>query len=121
MTSTEIQTIAAVVQALAAAVFLVSVVYDAHRRKKLREQERRDSITKALCYEFDAAHGFPTQVVYSRTVTAEEEKDLAKQRIDFVNARLKEMGETSACTSFSSRFIASIRQRSRAIGKRPSS
>ena len=94
MTSTEIQTIAAVVQALAAAVFLGSVVYDAYRRKKLREQERRDSITKALCYDFDAAHGVPTKVVYSREMTEAEEEDLCKQRIDFVNTRLKEMGET---------------------------
>jgi hypothetical protein len=94
MLSIEIQTIAAVVQALAAAVFLGGVVYDVHQRKKLREQERRDNVIKALCYQFDTAHGFPTQVNYGRAVTAEEGEDLHKQRIDFVNTRLKEMGET---------------------------
>ena len=55
MTSTEIQTIAALIQAATAVVFLVSVVYDASRRHWLREQERRDTLIKALQIEFIAA------------------------------------------------------------------
>jgi hypothetical protein len=90
--------------------FLGSVVYDTYRRKKLREQERRDGITQALCHEFDAAHGFPMgQPIYARTVTAEEEVDLAKQRIDFVNTRLKEMGETWAYPDHTGRPVVSKR------------
>ena len=52
MTSTEIQTIAAVIQAAAAAVFLASVVWDAKRRARLSEQQRRDAIIRALHYEW---------------------------------------------------------------------
>jgi hypothetical protein len=66
--------------------------YGAYRRKKLREQERRDNITKALCYDFNAAHGFPTKVDYSRNIT-EAEEDLHKERIDFVNTRAEGDGQ----------------------------
>jgi hypothetical protein len=88
MTSTVTQTIAAVIQAAAAAVFLVSVVWDAKRRARLSEQQRRDAIISALLHEWSnvAIPGGPK--------TPAEIGGLFSQRqIDFFNARLKEMGE----------------------------
>jgi hypothetical protein len=83
MTSTEIQTIAALIQAAAAVVFLVSVLYDASRRHWLREQERRDTLIKALQIEFIARTG---------STPEEAAGFISPRQTEFINARLNEMG-----------------------------
>jgi hypothetical protein len=86
-TATEIQTVAAVVQALAAAVFLGSVVFDAKRRARLREQERRDKVLDALLsvWRLSAPTG---------GMTGDEAAGILSQRqIEFLNCRLAAMGE----------------------------
>jgi hypothetical protein len=86
ITATAIQTVAAVVQAVAALVFLGSVVWDAKRRARLSEQERRDAIIQSL-FELWVLTPFEAR-------TAEETHRIFSQRqIDFFNSRLKEMGE----------------------------
>ena len=82
MTATAIQTIAAIIQAVAALVFLVGVVFDIRRRS----QERRDALIEKLFNRWsrsppsgrteDEAHG-----IYSA------------RQIAFFNACLKRMGQ----------------------------
>jgi hypothetical protein len=86
--STVIQTIAAVIQAIAAAVFLGSVVWESKRRARLAEQQRRDRIIAALHFEWSqvATPGPPK-------TPAEIGGLFSERQIDFFNARLHEMGE----------------------------
>jgi hypothetical protein len=84
MTATDIQTIAAVIQAAAAIVFLLSVLYDAYRRNRLGEQERRDALIRGFQIEFLSAHG---------NTPSEAGDLLAPRQTEFFNTRLKEMGE----------------------------
>jgi hypothetical protein len=86
MTATAIQTIAAVIQAAAAFVFLLSVVYDARRRRRTGEQEQRDAIIKALHFEFTFQPGGQT--------SSEAAGLFSSRQIEFFNTRLKELGES---------------------------
>jgi aminoglycoside phosphotransferase family enzyme len=81
-------TITAIIQTVAAAVFLGSVVYDAHRRAKLREQERRDGLINAFHHLWRQSN-FPNV-----SLTNEELSNIYSQRqIDFFNSKLRETGE----------------------------
>jgi hypothetical protein len=84
MTSTDIQTVAAVIQGAAAIVFLLTVVYDAYRRSRLREQERRDALIRGFQIEFFAAHG---------NTPSEAGGFFSQRQIEYFNTRLKDMGE----------------------------
>jgi hypothetical protein len=87
VTATAIQTVAAVIQGLAATVFLISVVWDAKRRARLSEQERRDSIIRSLFSLWVSS-------APSGGMTPEEISGFFSQRqTDFINTRLKAMGE----------------------------
>jgi hypothetical protein len=94
MTATAIQTVAAVIQALAAVVFLGSVVWDARdrrrereRRAKLNEQERRDGIINVL---FSAwMHSSPQGGMMPDEVSG----IFSQRQIEYFNTRLKAMGE----------------------------
>jgi hypothetical protein len=80
----EIQTGAAVVQALAAVGFLLTTVYNIYWHIRSREQERRDVIIQRLRTEFIATSGgHPTEVAGWDT----------PRLIEFFNKRLKELGE----------------------------
>jgi len=92
VTATAIQTGAALIQALAALVFLGSVVWDErarkierNRRAKLNEQERRDRIINAL---------FSSWQLSGSNMTPDELSGIFSQRqIEFFNTKLKELGE----------------------------
>lgn len=92
ITATAIQTVAAVVQAVAAAVFLGSVVWDAKRRARLSEQERRERIIKGLLHEWSQTALPPTESDRPKT-PAEIGGIFSQRQIDFFNTRLTEMGE----------------------------
>jgi hypothetical protein len=84
----DIQTIAALIQATAAIVFLVSVVYDACRRAKLREQERRDGIIGALRQLWVQSNAL------NIAMTSEELSGFSSERqIKFFNSELRKIGE----------------------------
>ena len=91
MNATEIQTVAAVIQATAAFVFLFSVVYDARRRRGLSEQERRDAIIGALHYEWTQT-ALPDAADHPKT-PAEIGGLFSPRQMEFFNTRLKEIGE----------------------------
>jgi hypothetical protein len=82
MTPTEIQTIAAVIQAAAAVVFLIGVVFDAHRRR----QERRDELIRKLFIKWN---------LLAPPVRTEEKASgiYSPRQIAFFNACLKKMGQ----------------------------
>jgi hypothetical protein len=94
-TTNEIQTIAAIVQGIAAAVFLGSVVWDARarrnerqRRARLAEQERRDRLAAAL-------RRLWFQSNWNIAHTYEESSGFDSPRIiDFINQQLETRGET---------------------------
>jgi hypothetical protein len=84
MSAIQIQTVAAVIQAGAALIFLLTTVYNIYWHIRSREQERRDAIIKQLRTEFIAkSGGRPDEVAGFDT----------QRLIDFFNNRLKEMGE----------------------------
>ena len=97
MNAQTIQTIAAVIQAGAAVVFLFSVAYDARERKNqrrylaaLKEQERRDHIIAAL-------HQLWVQSCVRPGNTAMTDEELSgfhsARQIEFFNSKLRERGE----------------------------
>jgi hypothetical protein len=96
MDATTIQTIAAIIQALAALVFLGTVVYDARSRKTDRqrqaalvEQHRRDNLISALARLWRQTNTF------NISFTDEELSGFFSQRqIDFINDQLKSRGES---------------------------
>ncbi len=79
---------AAIIQTVAAVVFLGSVGFDAYRRYRLSEQERRDHLIRHLSLIWSKD---PT---LSAGRTEEEAHGFYSQRqIDFFNAQLKARGE----------------------------
>jgi hypothetical protein len=86
MTATEIQTVAALIQAAAAIIFLATVVCDARRRNRQADEERRKTIIRALQFEFSVGPGGQT--------VSEAAGILSTRQIEFFNKRLKELGET---------------------------
>jgi hypothetical protein len=79
---------AAIIQAVAAVVFLGSVVFDAYRRYRLRVQERRDYLIRYYSLIWSNSPAL------SVGRTPEEAHGFHSQRqIDFINAQLKARGE----------------------------
>jgi hypothetical protein len=95
-TATIIQTVAAIVQAIAAAVFLCSVVWDARgrrnerqRRARLAEQERRDRFVAVL------RRLWVQSTVTTVSKTDEELSGFDSPRIvEFINQQLEVRGQT---------------------------
>ncbi len=97
-TATYIQTFAAIIQAIAAVVFLASVAWDAkerrheqQRRANLAEQDRRDNIIASLRQLWVQRYVAAFTVV----MTDEEQAGFySKRQIDFFNQQLEERGLT---------------------------
>lgn len=97
-TATIIQTVAAIIQAIAAVVFLFSVRWDARerrherqRRARLAEQERRERLVAALRQLWVQSY----VASFSVAMTDEELAGFNTQRItDFINQQLEARGET---------------------------
>ena len=87
--------IAAGIQTLAAGVFLISIVWDARRRAREREQRRRDDLIKALHHEWSNISNIPPPE--SPKTPAEIGGIFSQRQIEFFNKRLKEMGERWTC------------------------
>jgi hypothetical protein len=89
-TATYIQTAAAIIQAAAAAVFLYTVRWDAKRRARLAEQERRDRLVSELRQLWvqltDINVSKKTDEVIARLEDA--------RKTDFINKQLEARGET---------------------------
>jgi hypothetical protein len=82
MTVTVIQTVAAIVQAVAAVVFLIGLVFDFRRRR----QERRDALIEKLF------NGWNRSTPSGRT-EYEASGIYSTRQIDFFNACLRQMGQ----------------------------
>ena len=82
MTATTIQTIAALIQALAAAVFLFGVRVDYRRR----EQERREKLIEKLLVKWSLAQ-------HPGRTEEEAHRILSQRQIEYLNVELKAQGE----------------------------
>jgi Na+(H+)/acetate symporter ActP len=85
--TTQIQTVAAIIQAVAAAVFLGTVLFNVIWQRYTREQERRYNILRVLLYEWTQSH------LIEAKSPAERAGFISFRQIDFFNKRLKEIGE----------------------------
>src|SRR5262245_8311107 len=88
MDAQTIQTVAAVIQGVASLVFLGTVWYDAHERRKRREQDRRDKLIAAL-------HQLWCQTNALKVGLTDEERSgfYSERQIDFINSELRKRGE----------------------------
>jgi hypothetical protein len=87
-TSQEMQLIASLIQAAAAIVFMLTVVYNAWRSYRVTEQARRDDIIRMLLAAWNM---YPPE---GRTPEEAQGIPFSPRQITHFNTRLKAMGET---------------------------